>query len=59
MLINQLESEQILTVERKNGETTFSRLSRKRLATWLETFDETEGYGLGELWEKNLLGGRP
>lgn len=58
-LVNHLEPEQVWTTERQNGETVFKHLSKGKLATWLETFGGAEGYGLGDLWEKNLLGGRP
>jgi len=58
-LVNHLEPEQVWTTERQNGETVFQHFSKGDLATWLETFEGAEGYGLGDLWEKNLLGGRP
>ena len=58
-LVNHLEPEQVWTAERQNGETVFQHLSKGELATWLEAFEGAEGYGLGDLWEKNLLGGRP
>jgi len=58
-LVNHLEPEQVWTAERQEGETVFQHLSKGDLATWLETFQGAEGYGLGDLWEKNLLGGRP
>ncbi len=52
-LVNQFSPEEILVVDRIEGETVFRRLSDKEMASWLED------YGLGDLWEKNLLGGRP
>ncbi len=52
-LVNQFSPEDILVVERAEGESTFRRLSGAEMAAWLED------YGLGDLWEKNLLGGRP
>lgn len=58
-LINHLEPEQVWTAERKNGESVFQHVAKGDLANWLETYEGTEGYGLGDLWEKNLLGGRP
>lgn len=58
-LVNHLEPEQVWTTERQNGETVLQHLSRGDLAIWLEEFEGAEGYGLGDLWEKNLLGGRP
>jgi predicted ATPase len=52
-LVNQFQPEDILIVEREQGKTVFRRLSEDEIASWLED------YGLGDLWEKNLLGGRP
>lgn len=52
-LINQFEPEDILVVDRKDRQSTFTRLSRSDLGLWLDD------YGMGDLWEKNLLGGRP
>lgn len=52
-LVNQFDPEDILVVDRMQGETVFRRLEEKQMASWLED------YGLGDLWEKNLLGGRP
>ena len=43
----------MLVAERVNGHTEFSRLDSERLKHWLED------YSLGQLWEKNELGGRP
>jgi hypothetical protein len=33
--------------------TTFKRLDEDKLSLWLEEFS------IGDLWEKNVLGGRP
>lgn len=52
-LVNQFEPDDILVVDRVQGETLFSRLEKEQMASWLED------YGLGDLWEKNLLRGRP
>jgi predicted ATPase len=56
-LVNQFEAEDLLIVERreKNNkyETIIDRINPERLSSWLEE------YALGELWEKNVLGGRP
>jgi len=58
-LVNHLQPEYIWTAERKNGETVFKHLDKAELSAWLESFEGAEGYGLGDLWEKNLLGARP
>ena len=43
----------IVVVDRRGRESTFTRHSAKDLADWLEE------YSLSDLWEKNVLGGRP
>jgi predicted ATPase len=53
MLLNEFAPEDIVVVERRNGESTFRRLEPADLSEWLEE------YTLGELWQKNILGGRP
>ncbi len=52
-LVNQFEPEDVIVVDREEGASTFHRLETEKLKVWLED------YGLGELWEKNILGGRP
>jgi predicted ATPase len=52
-LVNQFLPEDIVVVDRENGQSVFKRLEAQRLESWLGE------YGLGELWEKNVLGGRP
>lgn len=51
--VSCFEPEDIVVVERKEGSTAFARPDKERLASWLED------YSLGELWEKNLIGGKP
>ena len=43
----------MIVAERSNGESTFRRLEESALAEW------KQDYSLGELWLKNVLGGRP
>lgn len=52
-LINQLEPESIIVVDRKDEQTAFRKLTSKELESWVED------YGLGDMWEKNIIGGRP
>jgi predicted ATPase len=52
-LVNQFEPQDVLIVEREEGQSVFKRLDQGAMDAWLED------YGLGDLWEKNLLGGRP
>ena len=52
-LLDHFDPEDVLVADRENGETRFSRLDSEKLAEWLRE------YSLGQLWEKNELGGRP
>lgn len=52
-LLDHFEPEQIVVVDRPGGESTFRRLDSVQLASWLED------YTMAELWEKNVLGGKP
>ncbi len=52
-LTNQFELGDLVVVERRDGASVFERPDPERLSEWLAD------YSLGELWEKNLLGGRP
>ena len=52
-LVNQFDPEDLLIVERREQATVIEPLDPQRLSTWLEE------YALGELWEKNVFGGRP
>lgn len=53
-LVNEFSANDVIVVQRENSnETNFTRQSEKMLKAWLEE------YALGELWEKNILGGRP
>jgi predicted ATPase len=52
-LVNQFNPEDIIVVDRDQGQSTFRRLDEKDLDGWLDN------YGMGDLWEKNVLGGRP
>lgn len=52
-LMNQFDPEDVVVVDRKDGQSTFERLTAERIESW------TDGYAMGELWEKNIIGGRP
>jgi predicted ATPase len=52
-LLNEFDPEDVVVVERTQGESAFRRLDSTQLAGWLEE------YTLGELWQKNVLGGGP
>jgi predicted ATPase len=52
-LVNQLAPDEVVVVEHKDDTSSFKRLGEDQLKDWIGD------YGLGELWEKNLVGGRP
>jgi predicted ATPase len=52
-LINHFSADDIIIVDRVNDASTFKRLDEEQLKDWLED------YSLGELWQQNILGGRP
>ena len=53
LILDHFEPEDVLVAERRNGASTFARLDTTSLDAWLSD------YSLGQLWEKNELGGRP
>ena len=53
-LVNCVEPEDVIVVDRKDGQTVFNRLDSNRLSVWLDDYD----YSLSEVWEKNLIGGQ-
>ena len=52
-LLNWVSLDDVLVVEQRSGASSVDRLDAGTLARWLDD------YSLGELWEKNLLGGGP
>ena len=52
-LLDQFDASEVIVTERSNGESTFRRLDESALTEWKQE------YSLGELWLKNVLGGRP
>jgi predicted ATPase len=52
-LVNEFAIEDLVIVESEEGATVFKRLEPNDFQSWLED------YSTGELWEKNVLGGRP
>ena len=53
LLLDHFTPEDVLVADRVDGGTQFTRLDSAQLEAWLED------YSLGQLWEKNELGGRP
>ena len=52
-LLNEFSPSDVIVADRTEGFTTLQRLDSRALADWLSE------YSLGELWQKNVLGGRP
>jgi predicted ATPase len=52
-LVNHFTPEDIVTVTRAESQSKFTRQSGESLKEWLDD------YSVGELWEKNLIGGTP
>ena len=52
-LLNNFAPKDVLVANNDGMRTTFDRLDEQELEVWLQEFS------LGELWEKNVLGGRP
>lgn len=51
-LVNEFSADDIIVANRENNQTVFNRQSEESLKSWLED------YSIGELWEKNVIGGR-
>jgi predicted ATPase len=52
-LVNQFGPESVVVVDRNAGGSTFRPLAQDDAEAWMDD------YSLGEIWEKNILGGRP
>ena len=52
-LLNEFDPEDIIVADRHGGRSLLRRLEPDELSQWLEE------YSLGELWKKNIFGGRP
>ena len=53
LLLDHFEPPDVLVADRIDGATQLTRLESDQLGAWLQD------YSLGQLWEKNELGGRP
>ena len=51
LLLDEFDVDDLIVVELENGVSKFKRLSEDDFAYWLEDFS------VGELWDKNVLGG--
>ncbi len=50
---NLFEPKDFIVVDAENGVSIFKRLEKEPLEHWLKE------YGMGDIWAKNLIGGRP
>jgi len=52
-LLNEMTPDDVIVVDQVEGASTFRRFTQDELSGWLEQ------YSMGELWKRNVLGGRP
>jgi len=52
-LINELSPQDVVVVDQQDDASIFRRFTQDELDGWLEE------YAMGELWKRNILGGRP
>ncbi|OLZ50347.1 chromosome segregation protein SMC [Amycolatopsis keratiniphila subsp. nogabecina] len=52
-LLNHFTADDVIVAELRNGNSAFFRPNTAALQNWLAE------YSIGELWEKNIIGGRP
>jgi len=50
---NQFDAEDFIVVDQNGGASSFSRVDKDELEGWLENFS------MGDIWTKNIIGGRP
>lgn len=50
---NHFAPQEFIVVDQENGASVFNRPDRESLECWLEE------YGMGDIWTKNIIGGRP
>ena len=52
-LVNCFNPDDIIVVDHKDKQTVFSHLDKENLEVWLDE------YSMGDIWEKNIIGGQP
>ncbi len=52
-LINHFEPKDIIVTDKSKSASVFRKLEEDELTNWIDE------YSLGEIWEKNIIGGRP
>lgn len=53
-LVNCFAPEDIIAVDRADGQTVFRRLNADEMRVWMDSYD----YSISDLWEKNIIGGQ-
>ena len=53
LLVDAFDIDEIIVLELGEGRTSVRRCAEEQYQQWLDE------YATGELWQKNLLGGRP
>ncbi len=53
-IVNCFDVDDIITVDRKDGQSVFKHLSDSDLSVWLDEYN----YSISDLWEKNVIGGQ-
>ena len=51
-LVDNFDADDIIAVDMKDHASCFQRLNKEKLSAWLDE------YSIGELWDKNLIGGQ-
>jgi predicted ATPase len=51
--LDHFSADDVIVAENGQGRSTFTRQSSEELGAWLER------YSLGQVWQKNIIGGRP
>ena len=54
LLVDTFDLDEIVVLDAQDGRTMFRRLDAEEYKQWLD-----EGFMPGEMWQKNLIGGRP
>lgn len=52
-LVNEFSPNDIVVVDNENDASTFKRFNEEELSGWIKEFS------MGEIWKRNILGGRP
>ena len=53
-LVNCFETDDIIVVDRKDGQSVFTHLSGDELETWMNDYN----LSISDMWEKNMIGGQ-